>query len=147
MTPIRAKRLALLCALAAFALGPAGCASLSRTPYVTEPGVSATIHTREDERFSATVIGVDEGMLVFDRSYPKSESLSVVERGGEPVVLVGRIPVGTAVEVREFDVVVRERHPLSRVEDVEVATGAYFGWGALVGAVLTFGLVMLTVEE
>ena len=84
---------------------------------------------------------------MFDRSYPKSESLTVVERGGEPVVLVGRMAVGTAVAIREFDVLVRERHPFSRVEEVRVATSAYFGWGAALGAVLTYALVSLALED
>ena len=53
----------------------------------------------------------------------------------------------TAVEIREFDVLVRERHPFPRVSEVRAATRAYFGWGALVGALLTYGLVTLASEE
>ncbi|MCD4690136.1 hypothetical protein K8S17_01600 [bacterium] len=124
-----------------------GCASLSITPYVSDPGVSATVHTSRGERFAATLIGTENGWLVLDRSYPKSESLVVVERDGEPVALYHRLPVGTVVEVRAFDVLVRERRRFSSIESVEVATSAYFGWGTLVGALLTCGLIMLTLDD
>ncbi len=124
-----------------------GCASLETSQYFDEPGVSATVITTEGRSFPATLIGTEDGQIVFDRSYPKTESLMVVERGGEPVVLVGRLAVGTAVEIREFDVLVRERHPFSRVDEVRVATSAYFGWGALLGAVLTYAFISLSVED
>jgi len=137
----------VLVACAVGSLGLAGCASLSATPYVPEPGVSATIHTTEGESFSATFVGVEEGHVLFDRSYPKSELLTVVERGGEPIVYVGKVPAGIAIEVRDFDILVRETHPFSRIDDIEVATGAYFGWGALAGALLTYAFVSLALED
>ena len=133
--------------LAAFAAMLTGCASLEITQYSDEPGVSAAIITTEGGSFPATFIGTEDGQIVFDRSYPKTELLTVVERGGEPIVYVGRVAVGTAVEIREFDVLVRERHPFSRVEDVRVATSAYFGWGAVLGAVLTYTFVSLALED
>ena len=123
------------------------CASLERTPYFNEPGVSATIITVDGDDFPATFIGTEDGDIVFERSYPKTERLTVVERDGEPVVFISRLAVGTAVEIREFDVLVRERHAFSRVEEIRVATSAYFGWGALLGAVLTCGLVSLVSEN
>ena len=147
MKRARVAHLSLLAAAVATAAGLSGCASLAMTEYVTEPGVSATIVTAEGESFPARLIGAEDGRVVFDRSYPKTESLTVVERDGEPVVLIGRLAVGTAIEIREFDVLVRERHPFSRVEEVRVATSAYFGWGALVGAVLTYGLVTLALQD
>lgn len=147
MMRARAMRTISLVGLAALAVMLASCASLEMTQYHDEPGVSATIITTEGKSFSATLVGTEDGMVVFDRSYPKSESLTVVERGGELVALVGRMAVGTAVEIREFDVLVRERHPFSRVEEVRVATSAYFGWGAVLGAVLTFAFVSLSLED
>lgn len=147
MTRGRIMRTLFTLGLAAFAATLTSCASLEMTQYFDEPGVSATIITAEGERFPATFIGTEDGRIVFDRSYPKTESLTVVERGGEPVVLVGRVAVGTAVAVREFDVLVRERHAFSRVDEVRVATGAYFGWGALVGAVLTYAFISLALED
>lgn len=140
-------RILLFAAALAVALQSGGCASLSRTGYVDDPGVSATIRTAEGESFSATLIGTENGNVVFDRSYPKTEALTVVERDGQPVVLIGSLAVGTAVDVREFDVLVRERHPFSRIDEIRVATGAYFGWGALLGAVLTYGLITLALED
>jgi hypothetical protein len=147
VTRIRRTRPLLLVAALALLLQSAGCASLSRTGYVHDPGVSATITTIEGESFPATFIGVENGRVVFDRSYPKTEALTVVERDGEPVVLLGRLALGTAVEIREFDIVVRERHPFSRIDEISVATGAYFGWGALLGAILTFGFIELALDD
>lgn len=140
-------RVVLTAAAVASLLLLTGCASLGMTDYAPEPGVSATIVTAQGESFSATFVGIEDGQVLFDRSYPKTESLMVVERGGEPVVLVGRLPVGTAVEIREFDVLVRERHPFSRFDEIRVATGAYFGWGALVGAALTYAFITLALED
>lgn len=147
MRRARAMRTLSALGLVVFVTMLTGCASLEMTQYFEEPGVSATIVTGEGESFPATFIGTEDGRVVFDRSYPKTESLTVVERGGEPVVFMGRWAVGTAVEIREFDVLVRERHPLSRVDEVRVATGAYFGWGALVGAVLTYAFISLALED
>jgi len=95
MRRTRITRTFIVIGLAALVVMPTGCASLEMTQYHNEPGVSATILTAEGRSFPATLIGTDEGQVVFDRSYPKSESLTVVERGGEPVVLVGRMAVGT----------------------------------------------------
>jgi len=131
----------------AFAAALTSCASLELSEYLNDPGVSSTIITAEGESFPATFIGIEDGRIVFDRSYPKTESLRVVEREGEPVVFVGRWAVGTAVEIRDFDILVRERHPLPRVDEVRVATGAYFGWGALLGAVLTYAFISLALED
>ncbi len=147
MTRARTIRTLAIVGFAAFAAMLTGCASLETIRYSSEPGVSSTIITAEGRSFPATFIGTEDGQIVFDRSYPKTESLTVVERGGEPVVFVGRVAVGTAVEIREFDVLVRERHPFSRVEEVRVATSAYFGWGAALGAVLTYALVTLALED
>lgn len=115
-----------------------GCAPAGR--YVDSAGVDASMVVPEGE-ISGTLIGYEEGVLLVDRAYEKSVDLRVVRLDGVDVVYLDDVPIGPAVEVRDFDVVVRERIPLETVEDARVRRRALFGWGTLVAAALTFALV------
>ena len=121
----------------------AGCASTSPEPFVEEPGVTVRVRTDTGRTFSGTLIGLEEGSLIVDHSLPKSGRLTVVERDGVDVVIVDGIPLGRAVEIRDIDVVVRERLAFFEVEDVDVVSRAYVGWGTAIAAVLAFLLVKL----
>lgn len=92
---------------------------------------------------SGTLIGTESNTLVLDHSIPKSPRLTIVRRNGTDVVNLDGAPVGTAVEVRDVDVVVRQRFAFFEVEDVRVVSGAYLGWGTAIAAVLAFLLVKL----
>jgi hypothetical protein len=90
---------------------------------------------------SGTLVGYEQGALLVDRAYEKSVDLRVVRHDGVDMVYLEDVPIGPAVEVRDFDVVVRERIPLEAVEDARVRRRALFGWGTLAAAVVTFVLV------
>jgi hypothetical protein len=94
-----------------------------------------------------TLIGLEDGALVVDHAIPKSENLEVVRRDGRDIVYVAGVATGEAVEVRDFDVVVREKFFRSEYDDARVTTRAYFGWGTAVAAVLGFLLVQLLEEQ
>lgn len=129
-----------LCLLSALL---AGCASTAPEQFVEEPGVTVRVTTESGREFSGTLIGVEEGVLVVEHSLPKSGGLTVVERDGVEVVYVDRMPLGTAVEIRDVDVLVRERLAFFEVEDVRVVSRAYVGWGTAIAAVLAFLLVQI----
>jgi hypothetical protein len=126
---------------AALAVALSGCAATSPEQFVEEPGVTVRVTTTEGREFSGTLIGMEEGVLVVDHSLPKSEGLTIVDRDGVGVALLHGVPLGRAVEVRDVDVVVRERLAFFEVEEVDVVTRAYFGWGTAIAAVLAFLLV------
>jgi len=90
---------------------------------------------------SGTLIGMEEGVLIVDRSVPKSSNVTVVRRDGVDIVYLDGIPIGTAMEIRDVDIVVRERRAFFEIDDVRVVSGAYFGWGTAIAAVLAFLMV------
>lgn len=127
----------------ALSLVLSGCAGTGPSNMVEEPGVTVRVIRTSGESFSGTLVGMDGGALVVDHSFPKSVHLSVVRQDGRDVVLHRGVPVGVAVEVRDVDIVVRERLAFFEVEDVEVVSRAYFGWGTGVAAGLAFFLVQI----
>jgi len=126
---------------AAFTVALSGCAATTPEQFVEQPGVTVRVITTEGREFSGTLMGMEEGVLVVDHSVPKSEGLTIVDRDGVRVALLHGAPLGRAVEVRDVDVVVRERLAFFEVEEVDVVTRAYFGWGTAIAAVLAFLLV------
>ena len=93
------------------------------------------------------LVGFEDGALVVDHALPKSEDLEVVRKDGTDIVYVSRVAVGEAVEIRDFDVVVRERLFPWEYDEALVRSGGYFGWGTAVAAVLAFFLVQLLEEQ
>ena len=121
----------------------AGCAATRPGEFVEEPGVTVLVTLKTGESFSGTMRGIERGSLVVDHSLPKSQYLSVVRKDGSDVVYLHDVPVGTAVEVRTVDVLVRERLDFFEVEDIQVATRVYFGWGTALSAAFAFLAVQI----
>lgn len=120
-----------------------GCAATSPDEFVEEPGVTVRVDLTSGGSISGTLIGIEDGALVVDRSVPKSTGLEVVRRDGLDIVYLHGAPIGSAVEIRDIDVLVRERLGFFEIDDVRVVSRAYFGWGSGVAAVLAFLLVRL----
>ena len=118
-----------------------GCAATTPGSFVEEPGVTVRIALTSGDSISGTLIGMEDGVLVVDRSVPKSSSITVVRNGGVDIVYLDGTPIGTAVEIRDVDIVVRERLAFFEIDDVRVVSRAYFGWGTAVAAVLAFLMV------
>ena len=118
-----------------------GCAGTTPDSFVEEPGVTVRIALTSGDSISGTLIGMEEGVLVVDRSVPKSQSITVVRSAGVDIVYLDGAPIGRAVEIRDVDIVVRERFAFFEIDDVRVVSGAYFGWGTAVAAVLAFLMV------
>ncbi len=143
--PFRAPRCAagLTLIAAALALLAFGCAGTSPSDLVEEPGVRVRVALTSGEEFSGSLIGVEGGAYVVDHSIAKSERLRVVRENGTDLVYLDGTRVGTAVEVRAVDVLVRERLGYMEVESIEAVTRGYVGWGTAVAAALAFVLVRL----
>jgi hypothetical protein len=124
-----------------------GCAGTSTGVFSEEPGARVQVTMLSGESFPATLVSLEDGALIVERSRLRGEDLSVVDRDGRQVVYVDGSPVGTAVLIRDVDVLVRERLEFFMVKDVSVVSRAYFGWGTAVAAVLAFFLVHLLKEE
>jgi len=118
-----------------------GCAGTAPAEFVEEPGVTVRVVLTSGGSMSGTLVGMDDGTLVVDHSIPKSPRVSVVRNDGADIVYVDDVPVGTAVEIRDVDILVRERLAFFEVADVRVVDRAYFGWGTGIAAVLAFLLV------
>jgi hypothetical protein len=133
--------LAGLSALLIYAL--TGCAATTPENFVTEPGVTVRVQLTSGKSMSGTLVGMEDGMLVVHHSVPKSSSVTVVRSGGVDIVEMHGTPIGTAVEVRDVDILVRERIAFFEIEDVSVVRRAYFGWGTAIAAGLAFALVQV----
>ncbi len=144
-TPHALRTAACIAAVSALSL-LAGCAG-SGPLFVDEPGISADVSLTGGESISGRLMGYEDGALAIERAIPKSVDLVVVRRDGEEIAYVQNVPVGVAVEVRDFDVVVLQKIPLREIEDTEVATRALFGWGTAVAALLAFGLVQILQDQ
>jgi hypothetical protein len=127
--------------LAGFITMLSGCAATAPGDFVEEPGVTVRISLTSGDSISGTLIGMEEGVLIVDRSVPKSSNVTVVRHGGVDIVHLDGAPIGTAMEIRNVDIVVRERLAFFEIDDVRVVSGAYFGWGTAVAAVLAFLMV------
>jgi hypothetical protein len=132
--------------LVVIAVGVSGCAGTRTDPLSENPGVRVDVSLVSGEAFGATLVALEDGALVVERSRLKSERLTVRDRDGRQVVYVDGSPVGTAVMVRDVDVLVRERIEFFRIEDVRVVSRAYFGWGTAIAAVLAYFLVKILEE-
>ncbi|MCK4915356.1 MAG: hypothetical protein KAS89_04250 [Candidatus Eisenbacteria sp.] len=141
---VRSTKLILVTGLlAGFIAMLSGCAATTPENFVEEPGVTVRIVRTSGGSFSGTLIGMDDGVLIVDRSVPKSSDITVVRNDGVDVVYRDGTPIGRAVEVRGVDIVVRERLAFFEIDDIRVVSKAYFGWGTAVAAVLAFLLVRI----
>jgi len=139
---VRSTKLILVAGLlAGFITMLSGCAATTPENFVEEPGVTVRIVLTSGDSFSGTLIGMDDGVLIVDRSVPKSSSISVVRDDDVDVVYRDGTPIGRAVEIRGVDIVVRERLAFFEIDDIRVVSKAYFGWGTAIAAVLAFLLV------
>ena len=118
-----------------------GCAASSPGSFEEEPGVTVRVNLTSGESMSGILVGMEDGSLVVDHSVPKSPAVTVVRSDGVDIVYLNEAPVGEAVEIRDVDIVVRERLAFFEVADVRVVSKAYFGWGTGIAAVLAFLLV------
>ncbi|MBD3368440.1 MAG: hypothetical protein GF405_09770 [Candidatus Eisenbacteria bacterium] len=109
-------------------------------------GVPVNVTVADSISYGGTLVGMRDGALLVDREIPKSDDLVVVRSGGTDFVESGGRVLGTAVLVRDFDVLVRQSVPPEAVSDLELTTRAYFGWGTGIAAVLAFALV-LAIED
>ncbi len=129
------------CLLAASLAALSGCAGTTPENFVEEPGVAVRIDLTSGGSMSGRLIGMEDGALVVERSVLKSTGVTVVRRDGVDVAYLHGAPVGTAVDVRAVDILVRERLAFFEMTDVRVVDKAYFGWGTGIAAVLAFLLV------
>ena len=141
-------RLGGACAVVGFVAGAlSGCAGAPAWQFADEPGVPVSVELRYGGTLGGELVGFEDGALVVDHALPKSEDLEVVRKDGTDIVYVSRVAVGEAVEIRDFDVVVRERLFPWEYDEALVRSGGYFGWGTAVAAVLAFFLVQLLEEQ
>jgi len=140
----RVSRPAAGCALALLvAVALSVCAGAPASRFVESPGVPVRVELSYGGTLHGELVGYEDGALVVDHALPKSEHLEVVRRDGTDIVYVSGVAIGTAVEIRDFDVVVREKLMSSEIADARVKTDTYLGWGTAVAAVLAFLLVKL----
>jgi hypothetical protein len=123
-----------------------GCAGAPAWQFAEEPGVPVQVELRYGGTLRGELVGFEDGALVVDHALPKSEDLEVVRKDGRDIVYVAGVAKGEAVEIRDFDVVVREKLRPSEYDGARVRSRAYFGWGTAVAAVLAFFLVQLLEE-
>jgi hypothetical protein len=141
---VRSTRLILAAGMLAVSIVMlSGCAATSPENFVEEPGVTVRIVLTSGDSFSGTLIGMDGGVLIVDRSVPKSSSITVVRKDEVDVVYRDGTPIGRAMEIRGVDIVVRERLAFFEIDDIRVVSKAYFGWGTAIAAVLAFLLVRI----
>jgi len=142
MGSIRACKPVLAVLLAGLVALAAGCAAGPGARFEDRIGVPVRVTLADSTSYGATLVGLKEGAYLVDREIPKSDELVVVRSGGQDFVEENGRVVGTAVEIRDFDVVVRQSVPPQAVTDLSVRTDAYFGWGTVIAAGLAFALVI-----
>ncbi|MFH1502104.1 MAG: hypothetical protein ABIG03_03560 [Candidatus Eisenbacteria bacterium] len=123
-----------------------GCASAPGWRFAEDPGVPADVRLRDGGALSGTLIEMSNGALVFDTSVERGEDVEVIRRDGVDYVYAGGVVLGTAVEIRDFDIVTRRRVPLRDTEELLIKSRAYLGWGSAVAGVLAFFLVQVLEE-
>lgn len=138
---------ALIASSALLACALSGCAGAPAWQFAEDPGVPVDVDLRYGGAIRGELVGFEDGALVVDHALLKSEDLEVVRMDGRNIVYVAGVAVGEAVEIRDFDVVVREKLFPSEYDDARVVARAYFGWGTAVAAVLGFLLVQLLEEQ
>ncbi len=124
-----------------------GCATTSGWYFADEPGVPVDMRLEGDETLSATLVELSNGTLVIDTSIERGEDVEVIRRGGVDYVYVRGVAAGTAVEIRDFDIVTRQRVPLCEADDLTVRSRGYLGWGSAVAGVLTFFLLRVVEDS
>jgi hypothetical protein len=140
-------RVSLASACALIAVAASGCAGTGGWGYADEPGVPADILTTDGQRMAGSLVELSDEAVAFDTELERGENVEVRRRSGIDYVYVDGIVRGTAVEVRDFDIVVRSRVPLKRIDELHVRTRGYLGWGTAVAGVLAFFLVQVLEEQ
>ena len=120
-----------------------GCATAPGWQFADDPGVPVSLSIRNQGVASGSLVAYDDGSFILERKFDRGEDLEVLRVGDTEYVYVRGVVVGTAVEVRDFDVVTRQRISPREVGAVDVKTRAYAGWGSVLAGVLTFFLVMV----
>lgn len=124
-----------------------GCASGPGSRFTREAGVPVIVTESDGTKTTGTLVSYSGGALVVDRAYPKNDRLSVVRVNDRDVALLDGAEIGLAVEIREFDVVVRGPVPLDSIEEARVRSRAYYGWGTIIAAGLAYALVTILEEQ
>jgi hypothetical protein len=118
-----------------------GCAGTAPRQFVEEPGVTVRVRLTTGESLSGMLVAMESNVLVVDHSVPKSARVEIVRRDDSDIVVLAGTPIGRALEVRDVDVLVRQRFSFFEIEDVRVVSRGYLGWGTVIAAVLGFLLV------
>jgi len=142
----RGRTVLAISVVLAVVAGLSGCASQGRS-YVDEPGVRTELKLADGTKYTGTLVAYEDGALLVDREIARGENVRVIRKEGVDVAYVDDVPIGTAVEIRDFDIVVRERVPVNGIEEARVGKRALFGWGTLIAAVLTFTLVQVIQDK
>jgi hypothetical protein len=130
----------------ALALCASGCASAPVWDYAAEPGVPADLHLKDGESLTGTLVELANDSVVFETSVVRGEDVEVIRRDGVDYVYVEGVASGTAVEIRDFDVVTRRSVLLRDTEELVVKSSGYLGWGSVVAGVFAFFLVPILRE-
>jgi len=137
----------LLGASCALALVMSGCAGTSGWAFTEDVGVPAVVERAGGERLAGTLVELSDGDLLVETEIERGENVEVVRKDGIDYVYVDGIVLGTAVDVRDFDIVTRRRIPLRSAERLTVESGGYLGWGSAIAGVLSFFLMQVLEEE
>lgn len=129
------------------ALALSGCGVAPGWQFAEVPGVPVSVSTGDGTRASGSLLAYEDGAFVFERTYERGEDVEVLRVDGTDYVYVRDVVVGTAVEVRDFDIVTAQRISPENVETLDVKTRAYAGWGSVIAGVLTFFVVMVLGDE
>lgn len=132
---------AVVVCLAVAGLLAGGCASAPGWSFAEDPGVRADLRLEQGGVVSGSLVELSNGDLVIDTSIDRGEDVEVIRRGGVDYVYVRGVATGTAVEIRDFDILTRRRIPVRETEGVFVKARGYLGWGSAVAGVLAFFLV------
>ena len=134
-------RLGLALVLAVSALG---CAPATGWQFADDPGIPVSISIHNQGSSSASLVAYEDGAFILERAYERGEDVEVRRLDGEDYVYVSGVVVGKAQEIRDFDIVTRQRVAPQEVTELDVKTRAYAGWGSVIAGVLAFFLVLVT---
>ncbi len=137
----RGARLPGIAAVLTFVVLLSGCAGTSGWDFADEPGVPVDVTVEHGGTISGTLMQLSGGAFVVDTRVDRGENVRVVRKDGIDYVYVDGVVTGTAVEVRDYDIVTRERISLSELDGLSVKARGYLGWGTAVAGVLAFFLV------
>ncbi len=128
-------------AVAAVLVLATGCAGTSAWDFAESPGVPAHVNLSGGGDIAGKLLEMSGGAFVLDTRVDRGENVRVVRKDGVDYVYVDGVVVGTAVEVRDYDIVTRQRIPISEIDGMSVEARGYLGWGSAVAGVLAFFLV------